>query len=325
MRLLLYIISLMFAAQVLAEFTITEILVIPWGDGQNELKIALPHGLDDQGTPLDYSDDTYEILGGGPSQGFVDEANNIYFSSYEHGYLKAFDQAGRLILNFSPGQAVYDTIIGNNSIDYFCVDSLARIYILKVPDRPYVAVIDTMGDLIDKLNPDGIGSGVGVLTFDYNSKDRLTFLSSDKENYLYENGEFIPGASSPWLAVDDYYYSCKMIDLSNLRFVKYSDPDINAHSNDLTEVVVPYGSSILHANLLGVDDNLRLFVFITESATNARVQIYSTSYELADEIVLAPCFNKYHWCIWPFVRADGTIYEFRCLDDGLHVIRWSKE
>lgn len=308
-----------------AEYTVTEILFIPWGEGEEQLKIALPHGLDVHGTPFNYCDDTYEILGGGPSYGFVDQVDNIYFSSYEHNYLKVFDPTGRLILDFSQGHPVYDSIIGHYSMGYFYVDTLCQIYVLSSQSLDHIPVIDTLGNLINKLNPVGIGSGVEILRIFPNSLDNLTVLCRNENYYFYTNNSFLPGGSNGWRAVDGFYYSAARNDSSNIGFTAFSDSDIEGNKSDLSHFIVPFGSNILHARLLGVDDNMNLYVFITESVTDTKVRVYNADYQLQDEIILAPRSNKYHWHIWPFMRTDGTLYEFRCLDDGLHVVRWSKK
>jgi len=55
------------------------------------------------------------------------------------------------------------------------------------------------------------------------------------------------------------------------------------------------------------------------------IQVYDINYLLKDEFILPQVTNKYYLTLQPFLRSDGNVYEFRCLDDGLHVIRWSRK
>lgn len=55
------------------------------------------------------------------------------------------------------------------------------------------------------------------------------------------------------------------------------------------------------------------------------VLVYNSKYEKVYEIIPPEYTNMYDWRMGYFVRPDGIVYEFRCLDDGLHVIKWSKQ
>ena len=325
MKLILAIILLVFPFCAHAEYSATEILFIPWGDGDNQLKIAKPHYLDDNGTPSDYSDDTYEMLGGGPDYGTVDRAGNFYFFSYEHDYLKVFDPAGRVILDFSSGNPAYDSIIGDYSIYNFYVDTLSQIYVLNSPPRNYIPVLDTLGNLLDQLNPLGIGSGIDICRIFPNSDDRLSIYCCKTGYYFYSNGSFNAGGSMGWKAIDGNYHGAVRQDSSSIRFLKFSDSDIDGTKINLEETVISLGSNIFYAQLIGVDNNMNIFVFVQENKIASRIKIYDINYNLHDEVFPASRNNKYHWYIWPFMYRDGTIYEFRCRDDGMHVFRWSKK
>jgi hypothetical protein len=52
---------------------------------------------------------------------------------------------------------------------------------------------------------------------------------------------------------------------------------------------------------------------------------FNLGYNLKSKVVFPLAENIYKWFIKPFVSHDGTIYEFRCLDDGLHVVKWTKQ
>lgn len=308
-----------------AEYTVIEILVIPWGDGPDELAADMPTYIDVNNTPNDPTDDLIEERGGGPSQAFVDRYENVYISSYGLGYFKAFDSSGRLILNFSPGEPNYDNLFGVHTISKFYVDSLCQIYLLAFPALEYIMVVDTLGNLLHRLNPLGLDPPFGVCAMYFNSGDNLSICSCNRELYTYENGSFTPGGAMGWRAFDGYYYNAGSEDSAQIRFIRYSDPGLDGYSTDLLETFVPYNPYFYSIRFLGVDDNLRIFVRILDPGPDKRIQIYSTAYELLDEIVYPRTHNDYLKYIRPFMRSDGTLYEFRCLDDGVHVVRWSEQ
>ena len=76
---------------------------------------------------------------------------------------------------------------------------------------------------------------------------------------------------------------------------------------------------------LGIDKNMFLYLLFEDNNFNKRIRTYTINYVLVDEIHLPKFASKYFLSIWPFLRSDGTIYEFRDLEDGLHVIRWSRQ
>jgi hypothetical protein len=319
------IVILLFAGPVSAEYRSEEFAFIPWGDGPGQLKIEMPVWVDVNGTPDDPSDDLIEDEAGGPSLTFIDAFENIYVSSYGLNYLKAFDSSGQLIIDFSYGTPAYDSIVNGATIGTFYVDSLSRIYLLTFPPTRYIAVIDTLGGLLDKLNPLGPNSNISVCAMDYNSLDILSVCSCNRELYTYENGNFTPGGAMGWKAIDGYYYYASPEDSTLIRFIRYSNPGIDGIPPDLEETFVPYQPFFQSCGSLGVDDSMRIFVYVVDTYTDTRVQIYSTAYQLLDEVFFAPLQNKYWKFLSPFMRADGTLYEFRCLDDGVHVVRWSEQ
>lgn len=65
----------------------------------------------------------------------------------------------------------------------------------------------------------------------------------------------------------------------------------------------------------------------TSKGLDIGVRIYNTKYDIIDEFWFDPVKeNRYLMRMEnPLFRHNGNIYEFRFLDDGLHVIRWSKQ
>jgi hypothetical protein len=52
---------------------------------------------------------------------------------------------------------------------------------------------------------------------------------------------------------------------------------------------------------------------------------FDLEYNLVDKLIIPNPCEKYDFTLDPFVDRQGLIYEFRVLEDGLHVIRWTKK
>jgi hypothetical protein len=85
--------------------------------------------------------------------------------------------------------------------------------------------------------------------------------------------------------------------------------------------------NISYCEFLGVDESSALFVdiFTGTDEINEIVLIYDSDFNLVNEITMGEYDNPYLWNISPFLRQDGIIFEFRVLQEGLEIIRWSKE
>jgi hypothetical protein len=308
------------------EYSATSLTTIPWGDGSDELKIDLPFHEDVNNTPQDSTDDWVEF--NGPKQGFADAYENIYIASRRYMQLKGFDTTGRLIFDYSEGEPGYNPQLFKTGLRKIYVDSLSRIYVVDGMRYDYVAVADTAGHLLDKLSPYGLGSGVVVYEIESNSDDVLTICCKDRTYHTYEHGIITTGGGSCWRARDGYYYYIRLEDSTHVTFVKYSNPDNYGNSSDLQENRVSLsGPLAYYSEFLGVDDDMNLYVFLVgPRKPDGRVLIFDTAFNLTGEISFPREENRYQWYMRPFMRpSDGNIYEFRCLDDGLHVIRWSKQ
>jgi len=304
-----------------------ELFTIEWGDGPNQLKIGEPAFNDINQTPDDSTDDYIERQGG-PSYGFVDIHENIYFSSYDAFQLKAFDNSDGLIFDYSLGTPGYNREFYSGWLRDIYVDSLQRIYILGGAKQDYIAVVDTAGHLMEKLNPFGPNSAVVVGGMYFNSEDVLSIHLIPRTFYTYSKGSFSEGGAMGWKALDGYYYYADYEDSLLIRFIRHETPDITGAVTNLQETFreyeIPPAASF---TFLGVDDAMNIYVYECEREfEKVRVLVFNTAYELIDQIIFPDLGNRYLWYMRPFMRpSDGNVYEFRCLDDGLHVVRWSKE
>ena len=317
-------VMLLFSLAAAQDFTATEILFIEWGDGPEQLKICEPF--------IEYNpDDSSDFMVtdcGGPDMAFVDKSENFYFTLYYFRGFKAFRSDGSLLFDYSEGTPGYNPEFYRNGVGEFYVDSLCRIYINASLDYDYVAMVDTMGNLLAKLSPYGAGSGNRMVSLDRDSEDALLFRvrhGGQTMLYTYRNQQFVPGGCE-WLAVDGNCYWVRKIGSSTIEFKKYGDRDSLGEVGWEEIVTRQYPLEMLSARLLGVDDDMNLFLTIqTAQDLVLRVAVYDTLFQLQTEFVRPSPNNRYDWGLGPFMRHDGNVYEFRCLDDGMHIYRWVRE
>ena len=317
-----------FAGVARAEYTVTEILVIPWGDGPNELRIREAYREFSEDDPSDTVG--FLVPGGGPDQAFVDRDENVYFSSYPANYFKGFDTNGQAIVDYTAGKTQFHDEFFRGMFSGFYVDSLGRIYCNgNELAGAYVAVADRNDNLLDKLNPLGPNSTKSCSIFRWGSDDVLIFTVEDHGLYTYMNDQFSPGGTLGWRATDGIYYGAKKRDPDTFHLIRAYNPDSTGRpaSQDTTLITYEPGN-LIYSGLLGVDDNMRFYVkCLDSSSTEKSVRVYDQGLKLLDEFMFLPRQeNIYLWDTrYPFFRHDGNVYEFHCRDDGMHVFRWSKK
>jgi hypothetical protein len=317
-------------AGILAEYISQEILIIPWGNEANQLMVTRSEKQDVNFTPDDTTDD-FIWPGAGPSQAIVDDHENIYINSTLLGSFKCFDSKGNVLFNYTEFQFPVNPEFYLTELSDFYVDSAGLIYMVDAMGdgencRDLIAVADHDNNLVDRLSPFGSGSGVGICSLSPNSNDVIT-VATDSGYYTYQGGEFKEGGSlGPWMAKDGYYYGCRHISADTILFRKFLNPDKRGHATWQEEHYKSLGFQVTGVTKLGVSDDMRIFLKVAVSRYERYIQIYDTTFKLLDQFQIAPANKNYFLSITAFMRpSDGNIYEFRCLDDGLHVVRWSKE
>jgi len=326
-RVLAYIACFFFlASSSSAEYASTEILVIPWGNGPNQLKIS-PEAYETGNTLADSSDDV-TFPGDGPDFCFVDRNENLYFTSYGFSQFKGFDPTGRLIFDYSKDEPAHNDELFRACPIKVYIDSLCHIYILSGPNVDFVTMIDTTGHLLSRLHPYGENSGVFISNIYFNSNDAISFRLRDGTYHTYSGGLFSTGGDMSWRALDRLYYFAFSNDPATYKVEKLKDPDINGNVTVLLQKTYSSnGADIWYSEFLGVDCQMYLHLFIQQAdPMRRRIVIFDSNLNQVDEVVLDQSINMFNRTMTPFMRpSDGNIYEFRCLDDGLHVIRWSRE
>jgi hypothetical protein len=323
-----YILALivLLTAPALAAYAPEEMCVIPWGNNVDQLKVLEPHYEDSEGG-VDYL-----IPTGGPNQAIVDMNDIIYVSSAIPGYFKGFDLNGNATIDFSPGSQNYNDSLFEGSVQKFYVDSLSRIYFQSRSPRDFIAMADTSGHVLSALNPFGESSNINIEIIGFNSQDIISTLCWYKGYYTYKNGVFMEGGSTAWLARDGNYYDATIQKNRIIKFWKFNNPDLDDKPLNLDTLLVPLLGNSDGFIFLGLDDETNIYLLTTKATTqdyiyDHGIQIYNNQFKLMQEFSFPPTEkNTYMWYKpEPYIRRDGNIYEFRCLDDGLHVIRWSRK
>jgi hypothetical protein len=314
------------APQAIAEYNSKELFIVNWGIGPDQLKIT-PEVRESVYTSEDgWVFDTSPSIG--PSQAIVDNNEYVYFASYGFLQLKAFDSTGSLTLDYSKGGNGYNPEYFGDYLRKIYIDSMSNIYIVGGPSQDYVCVIDTNGNIIAKLNPYGESSNISINDIRFNSQDVLLFHMKDGTNYTYENGSFRENGCMAWKAINGLYYAVNSPDTTGLVLKVLDSPLLNGTATLISQNRITLENTFIwYTEFLGVDDKLSLYQYIKEYNPERKlIWVFDTDFRQTDEIVLSCQPNQYNRYMRPYMRpSDGNIYEFRCLDDGLHVIRWSKK
>jgi len=136
-----------------------------------------------------------------------------------------------------------------------------------------------------------------------------------------------------WSAVDGYCYWARKIGSFTIEFMKLHGGDTLGLGGSDEIVTRQYPLEMFNLGLMGIDDNMKIYLCLVFSegmasppeTDEARVAVYDTLFQLDTEFVLPSSPNRYDWAMSPFMRHDGNVYEFRCLDNGMHIYRWVRE
>ena len=303
-----------------------EMFTIKWGDAIDQLKITEPiiNG---------YISDTtdYDVEPGyGPSDVFVDKQENVIISSYAFHQIKGFAIMGQLIFNFSRNETQYDPDICRGQPAGLYVDTLLNLYVVSYPGTPFVPVVRYDGEVVDRLFPYPDTIDVTISSLSWNSLGAIFIYATFNGYMAYYQGTFTPGGSAGFQANDGNFYGTAIDENTGAYIInKYSNPDKWGHTENITvkEIEVPadsaYSSKILYGG--GGDSLYAEVCFYRENTEMRGVWVFDLDGKMLTSINFPPLEGKYDLLISPFVTADGSIYEFRCQDDGLHVVKWTKQ
>jgi hypothetical protein len=323
-----YILALicLLTAPAFAGYAPEEIYLIKWGTSPTNLKsIESSNEYVFQGGE-NYS--RFRWPGIGPTQIFLDKAENIFINSSTYPYFKSFKPNGSLLMDLSP------EIIGNindyytSQIEHFYLDSLDYLYFASYPPKPYIIKLDTLGIIVGHLSPFDSTLGIPAENISYSLNDVLGITFGDSGIFMYERGQFYRNGSSAWKGIDNRFYGAHMRGFQQLstQLVIYSG--INPVNDKLTsemESEILLGDSAYSAHLRATDIQGNLFITLGLKAKYSKLIELNNNNKIIDSIIFPPIDTTYFMGIPPFISPNGNIYEFRYLDDGLHVIRWSRK
>ena len=307
-----------------AEYSRTELFVVPWGDGVSAFK-AKQGKMIDPGTPENTLDDYYDS-GDGPSKAFVDIHNNILIVSRWYEQIKEFNSSGELIYDFSE---MPDFKEGNfrQGIANVFIDDKKNIYMF-VDGLSYIPKINYETSVIDSLIPYEGQRDVRIYSVSWTYYGKLMILDRNHGWVTFDGKYFVPGGDSQVYGLDGKYHSVVMREPGNVKFFSFDFSDEWGTVSFADSININIDAvNIKRTSLLNSFDSDYWYVQVTIYGNNLIQEVwkFDLSYNFIDKIALGA--EPYYCAYWPkpFITADGTIYEFYPLDDGLHVSKWVEE
>ena len=308
-----------------ANWISTELCSIEWGAEENQLLLT-EKAVNDPGTPGDSSDDYVEPPRG-PHIAQVDGNENIIIGSFETRQLKCFSESGDLIFNFSYDSDGYDPDVFRYAPSVIYVGENQKLYVQSDPANNFIPVVDYGGEIIERKRPFDQDPDA-TIDFMNSAPDGSLFLYNEKYGWItYKNGITVPGGSTGFLATNGSFYTVTKKTANSLEFKKFENPDSTtlAETRELTEIPVDVDTLVAAGLINGGDGNSLYVILAINSYFNFEIWQYDLNYNVIDKLALTSEEPYEGIGINPFIRSDGNLYEFLAREDGLHVIRWSKE
>lgn len=307
-----------------ADYVPTELFVIGWGDNSDQLKMR-PEEItyyDPGGVASGYDVDS----GAGPTGVFVDNEENFIFYSSHFGQLKAFNALGELVFDYSYGAPGYSQEIHSGGIEGIYVNSNLEMYVVDAYDRKFVSVIDYSGEIINKIYPFAPDSSIPILSLYPKFNGDICFYGLDQGFVTFSNGEIKPGGTSGFMVSNGNFYTVWSHTSNSLKFNEYQNPDTSgrAETREFIEVEYP-DETIYSAGVLAGGNGDRLYVVvISDSTGGGEIWELELDFNIIDKLEYEVSPEGTVWGLDTFIHSNGNIYRFQCLEDGVHVIRWSK-
>jgi len=325
----LVIILLLLAGTVSAKYAPREMFVIGWGDGPEQLKLEKPtHNYNAE----DSSDDVDP--GAGPNKAFADKDGNIILSSYALRQIKGFDQTGNLLFGVSAGDTPNYHDYCNDMPGNIFVDSSLNLYLQSYPFIPNITVFQYDLKEPKKIFPFSDSLNDEIVLMKWSTYGKIYFREKKHGWISLYNGQYVREGNTGILASNGYFYEAYSQEdyPHNLYIGKYSDIDtlgnpgysyvktIELTSNDC--------ETLMYAQEMpGGDGNSLYIIAIMDSCDNYYSSIwqYDLDFNKIDELRFPNVEDSGYVCPSPIIGPDGSIYEFRTYEDGLHVIKWTKQ
>ncbi len=335
--------AFLFPSISIAAYRAEELCMIPWGDGADSFP-AYPPDTVEADMPADTTlkpGTGFLMPVGGPSHVFIDNSENIYITSDlmtltpspDNYQLRVFDRNGKESARFEKNKFIMDTIVVQMNRAFF-VDSQMNIFFFHANHRfgKYDGLyeVSTSGENLREIRIPI--SDTKIRGYCQNSADMFMLRGADNNYYTLKNNNILEGGRCGWFSLNGYYYDIKFVDSVNIEYLRYQNPDQKGKADSIIAGYLTFDRPKKGAELLGLDDNLNIYVESCEGdsliAKHRYVDIVDSTFNHIDnfELFLVKP-NKYEYTIGNpiFFKSTGIVYEMRLLDDGLHVIKWTKQ
>jgi len=270
---------------------------------------------------------TFEYQGEGPHMAVVDDTENIMIISAQTRQFKGFDSQGTLLFDYSKGKPGYNSAFYDESAFSIYVDSLLRIYVQSDFGKTYVPVISYSGELLDKIRPFQQDSTAIIDAMNW-APDGTLFLFNRTYGWVtYSNGISTAGGTTGFKANNGSYFTVHKKTATSLEFIRYENPDSSGlpETKVLTELPVAVDTLVGAGLINGGDGNSLWVMLAVNDFFINQIWQFDLDYNVLDSLTLTNEEAYGDLRIPPYIRNDGNIYEFLFREDGLHVIKWTKQ
>lgn len=295
-----------------SEYISEELYVLPWGWDNDQ---QLPYAVEDDGNAF------------GPYKRAADPEGNIYLA-FPYRDFRKYDATGKIV--FRKEIKIYR----------FAVDDSQNVYFTKLdPDQLHILrIIDKVGNLKEGGTNFQVDNKSQKISWILNRNGKIFLGNLDYTADIEDSHLNIVTTqlSDPMDSKGVFYYSATTIRRSNKEQMK-------SYGQQYVDLVLFHlaNGEIIQKDTVSV--NICRFpqqgaeVTEVDSSDNIYVWIYygldlsidfvvlDSTFKVTDRIELVAISQSMGLWLRPYVLPDGTIYEFRDLKDGLHVIRWTKK
>lgn len=295
-----------------ADYKSEEMYVLPWGW---ETEQEIPYSEEEDGAAFS----VYMAA--------ADLAGNIYLA-FPYRDFRKYDNSGKLVFR------------KEIKIAHFAVDDSQTVYFTKLdPDQMHILrVLNKNGELYEKKINFKVGNEiqrinwirnrkgsifVGNLKYTAIAKDlNLSMVTRQLNDPIDSKGIFYYTDTAMGKSDREQTKSFAQIYIDLIQFHLADGKIVRRDTVSLNICTAEHRS----AEITEVDKNDNIYVWIYYNLDlPIDFVILDSSLKEIDRIELVPIAESKGLWLRPYVMPDGTIYEFRDLDDGLHVIRWSRK
>jgi hypothetical protein len=312
---ILFVIGEVHVAHAAMNHVQSELCSIPWGDSAHQIYY--------------YNSDELVI----PSSAallYLDKYENIYIP-YDREDFRKFDKSGNLVYKI-PLYIVNSAVNNDGYVFYEYLGGLDTVRIIDPAGNilPKQFVFSDFGD--DCWILDIIERNANILYCGYSCTFQLTSTTETQINYQldfprdsrgYYYLSLIDAMRGHRTEQECYHKQFLDIDRTRLK------PSLSyaALSRDTIRIENIGSHPLEGAEVLGVDDNDNLFIWLFYGFTDYPMEMAVLSGHLVEQYRFV--FKSYQDSkdlIWrPQVQPDGTVYEFRVEEDGVHIIKWTRQ